>query len=212
MHLAARHRRLRGAAARSGLGAPDHARGNRHVGRDPMGQEAAQRPHRRAHRPDVAGRRLRPAGQPRRVLHALARRRPGRRRDRVAPRRRRPRSRAVSGSPRRWRSRRSTSPTEPTSPPLLNALSQYDRAALVDARRVRRGGRGAPSELGRRSAPRHRARSRGTRHTSALRFSADVPGAVVFVVSSGGALTVARNGRSPRHRLRPRGRVPRPWA
>ena len=34
----------------------------------------------------------------------------------------------------------------------------------------------------------------GTRHTSALRFSADEPGALVFVVSSNGPLSVFRHG------------------
>ncbi len=77
--------------------------------------------------------------------------------------------------------------------PLLNALSQYDRAALVDAN-------GCVVVVGVHLQSSERSRRdigpfRGTRHTSALRFSADVPNAVVFIVSSGGALTVARNGR-----------------
>src|SRR6478735_5917211 len=77
--------------------------------------------------------------------------------------------------------------------PLLNALSQYDRAALVDAN-------GCVVVVGVHLQSSERSRRdigpfRGTRHTSALRFSADVPNAVVFIVSSSGALTVARNGR-----------------
>ena len=77
--------------------------------------------------------------------------------------------------------------------PLLNALAQYDRAALVD-------GNGCVSTVGVHLQTSERSRRdigtfRGTRHTSALRFSADVPNAVVFVVSSGGALTVAWHGR-----------------
>ena len=77
--------------------------------------------------------------------------------------------------------------------PLLNALSQYDRAVLVD-------GNGCVTTVGvhLRTSERSRRdidRFRGTRHTSALRFTADVPNAVVFVVSSGGPLTVAWRGR-----------------
>ena len=77
--------------------------------------------------------------------------------------------------------------------PLLNALSQYDRAALVD-------GNGCVTTVGVHLRTSERSRRdigpfRGTRHTSALRFTADVPNAVVFVVSSGGALTVAWRGR-----------------
>jgi hypothetical protein len=77
--------------------------------------------------------------------------------------------------------------------PLLNALSQYDRAALVDSR-------GSVTTVGVHLRTSERSRGdiapfRGTRHTSALRFTADVPNAVVFVVSSDGALTVAWQGR-----------------
>jgi DisA bacterial checkpoint controller nucleotide-binding len=77
--------------------------------------------------------------------------------------------------------------------PLLNALSQYDRAALVD-------GNGCVTTVGVHLRTSERSRRdigpfRGTRHTSAVRFTADVPNAVVFVVSSSGALTVAWRGR-----------------
>jgi hypothetical protein len=77
--------------------------------------------------------------------------------------------------------------------PLLNALSQYDRAALVD-------GNGCVTTVGVHLRTSERSRRdigpfRGTRHTSALRFTADVPNAVVFVVSSGGGVTVAWRGR-----------------
>jgi hypothetical protein len=76
---------------------------------------------------------------------------------------------------------------------ILNALSQFDRAALVDACGCidRVGVQLWSSDVSRRSIESHR----GTRHTSALRFSADVPGAVVFVVSSSGTLTICRAGR-----------------
>jgi DNA integrity scanning protein DisA with diadenylate cyclase activity len=77
--------------------------------------------------------------------------------------------------------------------PLLNALSQYDRAVLVDSH-----GRVTTVGVHLRTSERSRgviAPFRGTRHTSALRFTADVPNAVVFVVSSDGALTVAWQGR-----------------
>ena len=75
---------------------------------------------------------------------------------------------------------------------LLNALSQYDRAALVDpAGRVERVG------VHLRSSDRSRqaiAPYRGTRHTSALRFTFDEPGTVAFVVSSNGTLSVFAGG------------------
>lgn len=76
---------------------------------------------------------------------------------------------------------------------LLNALAQYDRAALVDSR-----GRLATVGVHLRSSERSRrevAPYRGTRHTAALRFSADEPAAAVFVVSSGGQLSVFWHGR-----------------
>ena len=77
--------------------------------------------------------------------------------------------------------------------PLLNALSQYDRAALVDShgRLATVGVHLRSSERSRREVPSYR----GTRHTSALRFSADEPSAAVFVVSSSGPLSVFRQGR-----------------
>jgi hypothetical protein len=77
--------------------------------------------------------------------------------------------------------------------PLLNALAQYDRAALVDSH-GRLGTVGVhlrSSEQSRREV----ASYRGTRHTSALRFSADEPTAAVFVVSSSGPLSVFWQGR-----------------
>ena len=79
--------------------------------------------------------------------------------------------------------------------PLLNALAQYDRAALVDPR-----GRVSTVGVHLRSSERTRREFmpyRGTRHTSALRFSSDEPSAVVFVVSSSGTLSVFWQG----HRL-----------
>ncbi len=77
--------------------------------------------------------------------------------------------------------------------PLLNALAQYDRAALVDPR-----GRVTTVGVHLRSSERARAEVapyRGTRHTSALRFTSDEPSAAVFVVSSGGTLSVFWQGR-----------------
>jgi hypothetical protein len=78
-------------------------------------------------------------------------------------------------------------------PALLSALSQYDRAALVDRHGCVRtvGVHLRTSERSRRDI----ASFRGTRHTSALRFSADSPNAVVFVVSSNGSLSVFWQGR-----------------
>ena len=77
-------------------------------------------------------------------------------------------------------------------PALLSALSQYDRAALVD-------GAGCIRTLGVHLRTSERSRRtigpfRGTRHTSALRFSADAPNAAVFVVSSNGAPSIFRQG------------------
>ena len=75
---------------------------------------------------------------------------------------------------------------------LLNALAQYDRAALVDrSGRVERVGvHLRSSERSRHAIPPYR----GTRHTSALRFTADEPGAAAFVVSSNGTLSVFVDG------------------
>jgi hypothetical protein len=75
---------------------------------------------------------------------------------------------------------------------LLNALAQYDRAALVDpAGRVSTVGVHLRStERSRREIPPYR----GTRHTSALRFTASEPTAIVFVVSSNGSLSVFCRG------------------
>lgn len=76
---------------------------------------------------------------------------------------------------------------------LLNALSQYDRAALVapDGRVHRVGVHLRSSERTREELQPFR----GTRHTAALRFSADEPSTIVFVVSSNGTLSVFRRGR-----------------
>jgi hypothetical protein len=78
-------------------------------------------------------------------------------------------------------------------PALLSALSQYDRAALVDEHGCVRtvGVHLRTSERSRRDI----APFRGTRHTSALRFSADAFNAPVFVVSSNGTLSIFWQGR-----------------
>jgi DNA integrity scanning protein DisA with diadenylate cyclase activity len=75
---------------------------------------------------------------------------------------------------------------------VLNALSQFDRAALVDATGciATVGAHLWSSEASRREIP----ALRGTRHTSAVRFSADARGSVVFVVSSSGTLSVFHGG------------------
>lgn len=76
---------------------------------------------------------------------------------------------------------------------MLNALSQFDRAAVINAAGQidQVGVQLWSSDTSRRGVPPYR----GTRHTSALRFSSDVPEAVVFVVSSSGTLTICRAGR-----------------
>jgi hypothetical protein len=74
---------------------------------------------------------------------------------------------------------------------LLNALSQYDRAALVDQAGIVRtvGVHLRSTESSRRIPP-----YGGTRHTSALRFTADEPTAIAFVVSANGPLSVFVRG------------------
>jgi hypothetical protein len=74
---------------------------------------------------------------------------------------------------------------------LLNAPSQYDRAALVDQAGIVTtvGVHLRSSELSRAIPP-----YGGTRHTSALRFTADEPTAIAFVVSSNGPLSVFVRG------------------
>src|SRR3954454_9913103 len=74
---------------------------------------------------------------------------------------------------------------------LLNALLQYDRAALVDPSGTVAtvGVHLRSSERSRHIGPYH-----GTRHTSALRLTADEPSAIAFVVSSNGPLSVFRRG------------------
>ena len=74
---------------------------------------------------------------------------------------------------------------------LLNALSQYDRATLVDP-----GGTVSTVGVQLRSSERSRTLGPflGTRHTSALRFTADEPSTLVFVVSSNGPLSVFCRG------------------
>ena len=76
--------------------------------------------------------------------------------------------------------------------PLLNALAQYDRAALVDRDGIVRtiGVALRPSAESVRALPPYR----GTRHTSAQRFSYAEPSTVSFVVSSGGPLSVFFRG------------------
>jgi len=75
---------------------------------------------------------------------------------------------------------------------ILNVLAQTDRAAVVTAE-----GRLDQIGVALRSSPEaveHVATYRGTRHTSALRFSYDEPSTLVFVVSSSGPVSVLRGG------------------
>lgn len=76
---------------------------------------------------------------------------------------------------------------------LLNVLAQTDRAAIVepDGRVDTVGVALRTSEAAARAIPAFR----GTRHTSALRYSYDTPSALVFVVSSAGPVSVLREGR-----------------
>ena len=76
--------------------------------------------------------------------------------------------------------------------PLRHALAQVDGASLFDSE-------GTLSAIGVRLIPSAHAEMtiapfRGTRHTSARRYSADDPGATVIVVSEDGPVTVMRAG------------------
>jgi DNA integrity scanning protein DisA with diadenylate cyclase activity len=76
--------------------------------------------------------------------------------------------------------------------PLRHALAQVDGAAVFDAEGVLR-------QLGVRLVPSNEAEEtvepiRGTRHTSARRYSRDDPLATVIAVSDDGPVTVFRNG------------------
>jgi DNA integrity scanning protein DisA with diadenylate cyclase activity len=75
---------------------------------------------------------------------------------------------------------------------LLNALAQYDRAALVDqdGHVTTVGVHLRSTERTRRTIPPFR----GTRHTSAQRFTASQTSAIAFVVSSSGGLSVFCRG------------------
>jgi len=77
-------------------------------------------------------------------------------------------------------------------PALHSALAQYDRAALVDSSgRIRTVGVALrPGAQSAESIPPYR----GTRHTSAKRFSFAEPDTVTFTVSSGGSLSVFYRG------------------
>ena len=75
---------------------------------------------------------------------------------------------------------------------LLNVLAQTDRAAIVEA-----DGRIDTVGVALRATDRaaHEVPAfRGTRHTSALRYSYDTPSALVFAVSSAGPVSVFRGG------------------
>jgi DNA integrity scanning protein DisA with diadenylate cyclase activity len=76
--------------------------------------------------------------------------------------------------------------------PLRHVLSQIDGAAVFDAGGVLR-------HLGAQLVPSREAEAavqswRGTRHTSALRFSFDNPAVTVFTVSEDGPVSVMRGG------------------
>lgn len=75
---------------------------------------------------------------------------------------------------------------------ILNVLAQTDRAAVVtaDGRLERIGVALRPSDEAVAAVAAHR----GTRHTSARRFSYDEPSTIVLAVSSAGPVTVFRGG------------------
>ena len=136
IRLGTRRSRVRGAAARSGMGADARRSKRSPRGTGSGGPEAAPA----SASPSASPRRCRAPNPPcwptSSSSSAPARRRPGRPPgDRVAPRRRRPpgsgRSRVAH---RRWKMAGPLDLTDRTHyAPLFNALSQYDRAALVDA-------------------------------------------------------------------------------
>jgi DNA integrity scanning protein DisA with diadenylate cyclase activity len=77
--------------------------------------------------------------------------------------------------------------------PLHHVLGQVDGAAFFDET-------GALRQLGAKLLPSRESESvveafRGTRHTSAVRYSYDDPAALVVVVSEDGPVTVLRAGR-----------------
>ena len=76
--------------------------------------------------------------------------------------------------------------------PLRHALAQVDGAAVFDVEGVLRdlGVRLVPSDI----AERNVRALRGTRHTSARRYSHDDPAATVIAVSDNGPVSVFRNG------------------
>jgi hypothetical protein len=76
--------------------------------------------------------------------------------------------------------------------PLFHVLGQVDGAAVFDETGVLRhlGVRLVPSTTAESDVPAYR----GTRHTSALRYSHDDPDAVVIAVSEDGPVSVFRNG------------------
>ncbi len=80
----------------------------------------------------------------------------------------------------------------PQLAPLRHALAQVDGAAVFDGDGVLRqlGVRLVPSKAAERTVDPFR----GTRHTSARRYSRDDPLALVVVVSDDGPVTVFRDG------------------
>lgn len=88
--------------------------------------------------------------------------------------------------------------------PLRHALAQVDGATVFDASGTMRhiGVRLVPSMEAERSVP----AMRGTRHTSARRYSFDDPLSTVVVVSEDGPVTVMRNGEVLGSSLHPRAR------
>ena len=106
-------------------------------------------------------------------------------------------SRRPPRAPRRRHERRRRDPARSTSrtAPTSRRSSTRCRSTTAPPSSTRRESspRWACSS-GRPSTAAPSTRIGGTRHTSALRFSADEPGALVFVVSSNGPLSVFRHG------------------
>ncbi|MFV0259541.1 MAG: diadenylate cyclase [Acidimicrobiales bacterium] len=109
-----------------------------------------------------------------------------------------PDGRLQPGTDRRWRRVPEFQITRPSDlAPLYHILGQLDGAAVFDQH-------GTLRELGARLVPSVEAETavgpyRGTRHTSALRYSYDDPSAVLIVVSEDGPVSVLRGGRRLGH-------------
>ena len=193
VHLAVATRRARGAAPRPGLGAPVHAGRGGHVGRHPLVDQATVE--RRSS--SASHRTCRPTPTPS-CWPTCSSSAPTGWRPAVSGRRS---CGGLDGDPHELE-RLGLQASVPIPPldlrrrahfaALLNALSQYDRAALVDPQRSGPDRRRAPAVV-RAQPPRHPAAPRHPAHVGPALHRRLRP-ALVFVVSSNGTLSVFHRG------------------